>query len=110
MQKKIDNKINNPKGGFKDLFKGMKMSIVIDKGNPSLRRPDLTKIIERMGGRVVSSECAKGTGFNVAITDEVWTDKHSKTSTSYQQTLISHRWILDSISNSIILDYSKYIL
>lgn len=69
-------------------------------------------MIEKTGGKFTSN--LKEDTFEIIITAENEYENNIKLNSietiTRRKSLISHKWILDSISNATILDYDKYLV
>jgi len=93
------------------LFKGLTFFIIDGDRNikPALAKNELITIIEKAGGTVSKSVAKSNKNvLNIVIqgADEV------SMGGNYMKkgNTISHKWILDSISNHTTLEYRKYLL
>jgi len=78
------------------------------KSEKLLQNEDLRKIIIKTGGRL-SEEVQEGV-FQIIISEEEDNEISIKRSEvkEGENKVISHKWILDSISNAKVLDFNNY--
>ena len=98
-----------------DLFKGY--YFFINDGDklipPAIEKGDLIRILERAGGTVVKSLPKSTTNLiHLTIQNVELTQDQNKNDLPFvrKNGLISHKWVLDSISNHKPLDKKNYIV
>lgn len=75
-----------------------------------MKKNDLVRIIEKTGGKVLNSVNFENVYQISLVSEENTFDENSNFSEFKGNSLYSHKWILDSISNARLLKPDQYSL
>lgn len=102
-------------GGLHNLFKGF--VFVLSEGDkhvkPAIPKNELSAIIDRAGGTVIKSSNGNVKNvLNIVLqgAEEDPGSGNKSISSKRRGNLISHKWVLDSISNHTMLEYGSYLI